>query len=242
MASTDVDGEQRYRQAIERLGRVLVDAPTLRTTLEELLAVTALAGPDIAALTVTAVGEDGSLTSAASTDDDAREVDEHEYAIVEGPCIDALGSGEEQLLRDTTTDGRWPRFAAAATEHGFRCVAGIPLFAPDGTTIGALNAFGNEPDSLLERDLAMLRRVVPPTSAVLANARAFRRSSSLRDALEGALEERGLINRAVGVLLGRHGGSGDEALDRLRRAAEDEDTTLLDVAERVVAGELDLRS
>jgi GAF domain-containing protein len=239
MAAPDVDGEQRYRQAVERFAQVLIDAPTLRTTLEELLTVAALAGPDIAALTVTAVSEDGSLTSAASTDDAAREVDEYEFTIVEGPCIEALETGDEQLLGDTATDGRWPRFAAAATEHGFRCVAGIPLFSPDGTPIGALNAFGTEPDSLPEHDLAILRRVVHPASAVLANARAYRRSSSLRDELEDTLAERGLINRAVGVLLGRHGGTPDAALDLLRRAAEGADTTLRDAAQRVVDGEID---
>jgi GAF domain-containing protein len=240
MSEHGTDSEQRYLDAIGRLSQVLVDAPTLQATLEQLLAVTTLATPDVTALSITAASDDGELTSAASTDERAREVDEHEFTIAEGPCIEALATGEEQLVRDTEDDDRWPRFARSAAEHGFRSVAGLPLRAPDGTTIGALNAFGTRPNSLSEEDLSVLRRVCSPAAAVLANARAYRRTSSLSAELAATLEDQATVHRAVGVLLGRDGGTPEAALDRLRRGADRSGSSVVELAARVTAGELEV--
>lgn len=231
------DTEQAYASAIGALSQVLVDAPTMRETLEQLLAVAVLAAPDITALTVTAVADDGSLTAAASTDDHAQSVDELEYALHEGPCVATLSTGEEQVVRDTATDPRWPRFAAKARAEGFGSVAGLPLRTADGDTIGALNVFTHRPDGLPEHDLAVLRRVCGPAAAVLANARAYRRTRQLSQQLADLLDQRAVLNRAVGVVIGRLGGDPLQAQRTLEATAAREATSLADIAARVVAGE-----
>jgi GAF domain-containing protein len=237
VTTNDADPADRYAAALDALSQVLVDAPSLRTTLEQLLAVAEAAVPDVSALTVTAITDDGDLTSAASTDDHARAVDEREYAIDEGPCIAALASGEEQLILDTKDEERWPRFTAIARDEGFRSVAGLPLRSPDGTVIGALNVFSVRPQGLVEPDLAVLRRVCLPAAAVLTNARAYRRTNQLSEELAGALEDRAILNRAIGVVLGRHGGTPERAHDVLRALAEREGTSVAEFAARVSAGE-----
>lgn len=236
----DRESERRYLDALTRLSQVLVDAPTLRTTLEELLTVAALAAPEVTALTVTVVAEDGELTSAASTDERARSVDEYEYGVEEGPCIEALATGQEQFVHDVDLDQRWPRFRAAAREQGFRTVAGLPLQAPDETTIGALNAFGAEPNGLSEHDLAVLRRVCRPAAAILANAQVYRRTRKLNDELAATLEQRALIHRAVGVLLAREGGTAETALARLEGTAARRRTSVAEMAERLITGDIEL--
>ena len=40
----------------------------------------------------------------------------------EGPFMDCFRCGEPVSVADLPTDGRWPRFAAAAAEVGFRTV------------------------------------------------------------------------------------------------------------------------
>lgn len=237
METSGADRVPDYADALGALARVLVDAPHLRDTLEQLLEVAAVAAPDVHALTITAVTEDGGLTSAASTDDHAQAVDEFEYAIDEGPCIAALETGEEQLVADVTADDRWPRFTGRASEEGFGSVAGLPLRAPNGQVIGALNVFSARAHGLTEDDLGILRRVCAPAAAVLANARAFRRTSHLRDELAQALEDRAILNRAVGVVIGREGGDPRVALRRLEATAAREGTTVTDLAARVVVGD-----
>lgn len=231
------DADQAYASAIDALARVLVEAPSMRETLGQLLAVAVVAAPDVTALTVTAVTDEGSLTAAASTDDNAQSVDELEYALEEGPCISALATGEEQLVRDTATDPRWPRFAAKAREEGFGSVAGLPLSTADGETIGALNVFSHHTDGLREADLALLRRVCGPAAAVLTNARAYRRTSQLSHELGELLDRRAVLNRAIGVVMGRLGGDPALAQRRLEATAARQGVPLGDVAARVVAGE-----
>lgn len=237
MVSPTEDADQAYASAIGALSQVLVDAPSMRETLEQLLAVAIVAAPRVAALTVTAISEDGSLTAAASTDDHALSVDELEYALDEGPCIAALTSGEEQLVRDTGTDARWPRFAAKAQAEGFGSIAGLPLRAADGETVGALDVFCHRTDGLPEDDLALLRRVCGPAAAVLTNARAYRRTSQLSQQLADLLDRRAVLNRAIGVILGRRGGDPREAERLLEEVAAREARSVADVAARLVAGE-----
>lgn len=237
--TSDPADERRYLDALTRLSQVLVDGPSLDATLDELLEVAASAAPEVTALTITAIADDGQLTSAASTDDRARSVDEYEYAIEEGPCIEALATGEEQLVRDARRDDRWPRFTAAALDRGFHTVAGLPLRAPDGTTIGALNAFGARPNGLSEQDLTVLRRVCRPAAAVLVNGRAYRRTRSLSDELAATLEQRAAIHRAVGVLLARDGGTAEAALERLEQLAAARGTPVVELARQLTSGGAD---
>lgn len=231
------DAATTYATALRSLAQVLVDAPSLRTTLDELLAVAVIAAPDVSALTVTAITDDGALTSAASTDEHAQAVDELEYAIEEGPCIEALATGEEQLVRDTRTDPRWPRFNERAGQEGFGSVAGLPLRATDGATVGALNVFSEHIDGLRDADLVVLRRVCRPAAAVLTNARAYRRTRAISQQLETTLDERALVNRAIGAVLGRAGGEPGEVHRAMVATADREGLALRDLAERVIAGD-----
>jgi GAF domain-containing protein len=233
--STEHEGG--YVIAVRRLAAILVEGSTLRSTLDELLAVARSAAPAVDALTVTAVADDGSYATAATTDDAAREVDEFEYDIDEGPCVAALTTGDEQLVRDTSTDDRWPRFARAAASAGFGTVAGLPLVTPEGQVQGALNVFTRAADALDEDTLALLRRVTVPAGVVLANARAYRRADALGDDLARQLEQQARWHRAVGLVLGRAGGDQQQAVATLRRTAEAEQIEVTELVDRLLAGE-----
>jgi response regulator NasT len=54
--------------------------------------------------------------------------------------------------------------------------------------------------------------------------------------LEGALERRGVIERAKGILMERHSVSEREAFDMLRDQARNSNRRVLDVAQAVVGG------
>jgi GAF domain-containing protein len=226
-----------YGDALRALAGVLIDHPALEGTLEQLLAVAAAAVPEVTSMTVTAVAIDGSYTSAASTDATARAVDEREYLLDEGPCIEALEQGTEQLIRDTHADDRWPRFCEVAAAAGYRTVAGLPLVAPDGQVLGALDVFTEVPDGLDEDVLALLRRVSAPAGAVLANARAYQRTAGLGDQLRETLAAQALRHRAIGVLLGQLPGDAARAAHVLEATAAAHQLPVDEVASRLVAGE-----
>ncbi|MEX1162585.1 MAG: GAF and ANTAR domain-containing protein [Nitriliruptor sp.] len=237
MARTTPDARpSRYGELLGALSTVLIDHSTLEGTLEQLLHVATAAAPAVDAMTVTTMADDDGYTSAATTDAAARSVDEHEYLIEEGPCIDALHSGSEQFVTDAHTDERWPRFASFAAAAGFRTVLGLPLAAPDGQVLGALNVFARSPDALAEEDLALLRQVAVPAGAILANARAYHRTAAISDQLTASLEQRATWHRAIGIVLGRHGGDEAGAAEVLARTAEAEGVPVERIAEQLARG------
>lgn len=233
---TERDERGAYAEVLDGLGRMLVEGTSLRDTLDQLLEVSSLAVPAVSAFTITAVAEDGSFSAAAWSDDRARAIDELEYAIEEGPCIEALRTGQEQLVQNTATDDRWPTFAARARQEGFGTVAGLPLTAPNGVTIGALNTFVEAADGLDDDALEVLRRVCGPATVVLANARTYRRAADLGDQLTRVLDERAVTHRAVGMLLANTDDTPEKAFGRLRAVAAREGTDVRDVAQRIVTG------
>ena len=81
----------------------------------------------------------GSLGLVASSSEAMRLLELFELQAQEGPCLDAFRIGErvehENLVAGS---GRWPSFAAAAMEAGFRSALALPLRLRE-VTIGALN-------------------------------------------------------------------------------------------------------
>ncbi|HSK23208.1 MAG TPA: GAF domain-containing protein [Egicoccus sp.] len=178
MSGTEPDrdslaAQRAYARSLRLLGEMIDGPPPVDEMLDHLLAVALAAAPGLAAASVTALDEDGSLMTAASTDEAARLVDKHEYEAEEGPCFAAIATGEEMLVDDVGTDPRWPGFNARAAECGFSCAAGLPL-RNDGEVLGALNLFGANPGDLDGATVDTLRRLVPPLSAALHRARAAR--------------------------------------------------------------------
>ena len=73
----------------------------------------------------TAVAGGEPLTAGASTDL-ADEVDRVQYAIGQGPCLDALREGVETYVPDLGQDDRWGRYGPEAAARGARSSHSAP--------------------------------------------------------------------------------------------------------------------
>ena len=64
--------------------------------------------------------DDGPAGTVAATDGNALEVEELQFSLGEGPCVDASQSGRPVLQPDLARTGRqrWPAFAAGAASAG----------------------------------------------------------------------------------------------------------------------------
>jgi GAF domain-containing protein len=223
-----------YVATLEDLTGLLLEEASLTQLLEAILELTSRAVSACAAVSVTVIADDGGYTTAAATSDDACAVDALQYELEEGPCVDALQTGEEHLLTDLTDHQRWPRFVERATSLGFGTVLAVPLLAR-GVPIGALNVFAEGPDGLGEDDLVLARRIAAPAATTLANARAYRRAVRLASQLEGALETRAAIEQAKGVLMATQRCGPEEAFALLRRTSQTQNRPLREIAGRIVA-------
>ncbi|MTV26091.1 GAF domain-containing protein [Nitriliruptoraceae bacterium ZYF776] len=228
--------EAARSEALAALAATSFERTTLEDDLAELCRILHGAASHLAAVSVTATLDDGSHTTAASTSPAAREVDELEYRLLEGPCVVAMHTGELQLVTDTSEDGRWPRFAAAAADRGFAAVAGIPLVV-DGDGVGALNLFAG--DTLAPEDVELGQALAGSVAALLANGQAYRRAQRHARRLRQALDELAEVQQAVGVLVVTGGLSTEAAARSLRRRAEREGRGVRDVARDVLRGVAD---
>jgi len=226
-------GDDGYAAALTRLASLLIDDQHLEVVLGDVLDAVRLALPDLAAASITTIDDDGGYATAAASDARARAVDEVEYAHAEGPCVEALETGEEQLVDDVRGDHRYPAFERAAMASGYGAVAGLPLRA-NGQTYGALNLYGETPGGIDEQTLALCRQLAAPAGSVLANARAFRASGRLSRQLEDQLAHIAVVHQAVGVLMVDRGCDARAAASLLERTAAATERDLHDVAEQLV--------
>jgi GAF domain-containing protein len=105
------------------------------------LAATATAGTLGSAVTV--VDQHGKRSRAASNAA-AEEADALQYRFDEGPCLTAWRTRGPVRIDDTSTDGRWPRWNAAASELGVRSVLSAPLLVGE-ESIGAMKVYCERP-------------------------------------------------------------------------------------------------
>jgi GAF domain-containing protein len=223
-----------YATALGRLNGLLLDAGGLESVLQGVVDGVRIAVPQLAAVSITTVGQDGSYTTAVATDQRALAVDQVEYDLHLGPCVEALETGEDQYVDDVRTDDRWGPFNDEALRQGFLSAAGIAL-KTNGRTYGALNLFADTADGIDERTRELVHRLAPTLAATLANARAFATAERLSQQLEQRLDDIAVLHQAVGILMAERGCDAIAATTLLHEAATATDRPLDDVAAQIVA-------
>lgn len=180
--------------------------------------------------------------SLCASDQVSRLIEDLQYTLGEGPCLDACRQGrvaEESDLANPETP-RWPAFSPPALEAGARAVFGIPLRV-GGVGLGALDLYRDRPGTLSEdqrADALVMAEVV--TSWVLG-AQAGASAAELARQLETEADFHFIVHNTAGMLSVQMAISVSEALIRLRSYAFSHDRPLPEVAEDVVAGRLRLR-
>ncbi|MFD6433816.1 GAF and ANTAR domain-containing protein [Streptomyces venezuelae] len=149
----------------------------------------------------------------------------------EGPCFDvAQSDGGERVFRIsdfTHQQPRWPAYAVEARALGIGSMMGFLLFTED-EELGALNLYSSRPGAFTEDS--------ETAGLLLASHAAVAFSSARTHAqLERAVSTRHTIGEAMGILMGRHRLTEEEAFDVLRRYSQENNVKLRDVAARVCA-------
>lgn len=186
-------------------------------------------GCDHASLMLT---EDGAFRTAASSDETAATVDDLERRTGEGPCVDAILREEYQLEPDLSEPSEWPVFAARVlAETPVRGVAGFRIL--DGARrqkAGALNLFSDTPRAFTARAGDQGAILAAFTSVALMSVAQGEEARTLRAGLESNRE----IGKAVGLLMAAHQVDDDGAFAILRKASQDLNLKVAEIAREVV--------
>lgn len=176
----------------------------------------------------------GRIVVAASSSHEMRDLELFEVQHDEGPCPEAYHTGVPVQcadLREATE--RWPNFAPAAIDAGFRSVHAFPLRLRD-QVIGALNLIRSKPGPLPEPDLDAAQALANVATIGILHHRAAEELRLLSEQLQHALTSRVVIEQATGVTGQRLGIDMTEAFNTLRRYSRDNNRRLIDIAHAIV--------
>ena len=194
------------------------------------LAVEAIPGADGAGLTLL---ENGRSDTIVATADFVAEVDRIQYSLGQGPCISAAATAQTVHSDSLGGEPRWPKFGSQVARLGVHSVLSLPLVTPD-RVLGAMNIYAREKRAFDERALLIGELFAAPAAIAVQNAQVLAQTRRLAADLQAALESRSIIDRAVGIMMSRSGGTESEALERLRRMSQNERRRLSEVAASLV--------
>lgn len=224
--------DEDLRESLAGLSRLASN----RLPLEDLLtqvatyAVRAIPGADGAGLTLLEEGRSNTIVATAPF---VREIDDVQYGMGQGPCISAASEGRTLMSGSLGADSRWPRFGGRVARLGVHSVVSLPLITLDGV-VGAMNVYAHAKNSFSSRAAELGELFAAPAAIAVQNAKVLAQTQRLAARLQTALESRGVIDRAVGIMMSRSGGTDQEALERLRAMSQRDHHRLATVAQQIV--------
>jgi GAF domain-containing protein len=172
----------------------------------------------------------GELRVAAASSEKAGLLELFQLQNDQGPCLECFRTGRPVTAPDLADQAqRWPRFAHAALQAGFRTVEALPMRLRD-QVIGALNLFRAEPGAFDPADLRIAQALADVATIGLLHERNVRRRETVAEQLQSALNSRVVIEQAKGKLAERRGIDMDRAFTMLREYARNSNQHLTDVA------------
>lgn len=174
----------------------------------------------------------------AATDRRARQLEELQFALGEGPCVEASSSGRPVLRPDLAATGsagsaRWPQFGAAALEAGVQAVFAFPLRV-GAIHVGVLDLYRDTPGPLAALELADALAFADAATVVVLHLQDHDERGGVSSALTGPIDSQAEVHQATGMITIQLGISLAEALLRLRAHAYARGRTVSAVAADVV--------
>ena len=193
--------EEPLDDALDRVAHTAVDATTHAD-----------------AVSITVLGSEGPRT-AACTDSDVLDLDDHQYTSGRGPCLEAAHRRRPVRVAMNVEPQRWPEFVAAARRRGVRASLSLPLIVDSLDTapelIGSVNVYSYTATAFDPYDEQLMTLFTAAAGQAVSNARRWQLTRITLDQLERALTSRSDIDQAKGALRAVHGYTADDAFAAL---------------------------
>ena len=160
-------------------------------------------------------------------------LDDVQLELHEGPCLLAAVEDATVVCTDLTTESRWPRFAAAATEAGVKSMMSFQLYTYPTRSRGgrggkgALNLFSRNRYDFTYEDRTIGAMLAAHAAVALISA-------DRQTQFESALASRDLIGQAKGMIMERFKVDAHHAFNLLAKLSQDGNTPLRVIAQQIV--------
>jgi hypothetical protein len=107
---------------------------------------------------ISMVTTSGNRGVVCATDDVAAHIEDLQFTLGEGPCVDAVHSGAPVLIDDLDKPGdiiveRWPAFMRAATNTGVKALFAFPLRI-GAISVGAIDLYRDRSGELSSQEMS----------------------------------------------------------------------------------------
>ena len=231
MGSQGID-QQSIQQSVDELRAADLASGELKGSLRRVVdAIRVVFAADGAGVML--LDDQQALHYVGATDGRAAAFEAAQEETGEGPCVDSLINDTDVATDDLVADSRWPLLTSQISDLGVRAVLGVPLrLGP--TTIGSLNVYYTAPHPWHEGDVAAVDSHARIVEELLGLAVLSRQRSIIVDQLTQALENRVMIERAVGVIMATTDLDAVRAFNELRLRARSERRRVSELAEEVL--------
>ncbi len=190
---------------------------------------------------VSVMTEQGVRSVAAASDEACGLIDELQFTLGEGPCIDAFASRSPVLEADLAERGaeRWPIYTPAAHEHGVRAAFAFPLQI-GAARLGVLDVYRRQPGSLTADEVTTALTFADAATTMLLDGQEKAPPGTAAAGLDEALDYHVELYQAQGMVMVQLGISLAQALAVLRAHCFSHDRHLAEVAKDIVGRRLQL--
>jgi GAF domain-containing protein len=170
---------------------------------------------------------------AVASDPASQQLEELQFTLGEGPCVDAMATSRPVLVPDLATS-RWPMYARAVQEYGIRSVFAFPL-RTGPASIGVLEVFRARAGRMTQEDVAQSLTFAEIARTTMLDGQDEAPDGGTPDGFDESPGYHAEVFQAQGMVMVQLDVSLAEALLRMRAYAYAQGRPLADVARDVVA-------
>lgn len=218
---------------LAELANLMLAMPSLDRLLDDLarLAGELMTPPAICGITLR---QDHLPVTVASSGPLAAHLDEVQYGQDQGPCLQAMRTGNRVLVGDLRAESRWGSYPAHAVSYGALSCLSLSLTG-DGDLFGAMNLYATVVDAFNADSQQRAVLFAGQASAVLTVTLRQARHAQLTKQLQQALASRAVIDQALGILMALNHCNHDTAFAILRSSSQQQNRKLREIASELVA-------
>ena len=182
---------------------------------------------------------DRQLATVCASDETAARIEELQFTLGEGPCVDVMRRGGNVIVADLLdpaekTAGRWPGFTEGAVGAGVRAIFAFPLQI-GSVRLGALDLYRSKPGSLTDEQIRAASMAADTIAVALPLGLG---PGEFVDDQAHLASYRLDVHQAAGMIAVQMNVTVGEALSQLRAAAYAEGRPVNEMADAVIARQL----
>ena len=222
-----MDAPSDVARAIAAAARAINHSRTVDETMQTIAEVARDSVPGFDQAGISTLRKDGTVQTRAFTGDLVLRLDELQYNLSEGPCLDSLRQSDVVAAPRIRHEQRWPRYVPRAVVLGLRSQLAVQLYLDVEGTLGSINLYSTQSDELHPDAPALAHLFAAHAAIALGQAHE-------RETLNEALLSRKVIGQAIGIVMERYEMDEDRAFAFLVRASSHANLKLRDIAQGLV--------